>query len=76
MYYRLWYHHTYRWPSRAQMERRLDGMPYCYCYLLLFYFVLSCFSVPLSYILFFLGLFVVLTLAMFSVSTKSCLISI
>ena len=22
----LWYHHTYRWPSRAQVERGLDGM--------------------------------------------------
>jgi len=25
--YSLWYHHTYRWPSRAQIERVLDGMP-------------------------------------------------
>jgi len=22
----LWYHHTYRWPSRAQVERGLVGM--------------------------------------------------
>jgi len=25
--YSLWYHHTYRWPSGAQVERGLDGMP-------------------------------------------------
>ena len=24
--YSLWYHHTYRWLSRAQIERGLDGM--------------------------------------------------
>ena len=24
--YILWYHHTYRWLSRAQIERGLDGM--------------------------------------------------
>jgi len=24
--YNLWYHHTYRWPSHAQVERGLDGM--------------------------------------------------
>ena len=24
--YSLWYHHTYRWPSRAQVERGLVGM--------------------------------------------------
>ena len=24
--YRVWYHHTYRWPSRAQIERGLDDM--------------------------------------------------
>ena len=24
--YSLWYHHTYRWPPRAQVKRRLDGM--------------------------------------------------
>ena len=24
--YSLWYHHTYRWPSDAQVERGLDGM--------------------------------------------------
>jgi len=24
--YSLWYHHTYRWPPRAQIERGLDGM--------------------------------------------------
>ena len=24
--YSLWYHHTYRWPSGAQVERGLDGM--------------------------------------------------
>ena len=23
--YSLWYHHTNRWPSRAQIERGLDG---------------------------------------------------
>ena len=23
--YNLWYHHTYRWPSRAQVERGLRG---------------------------------------------------
>ena len=23
--YSLWYHHTYRWPSRAQVERGQDG---------------------------------------------------
>ena len=23
--YSLWYHHTIRWPSRAQVERRLVG---------------------------------------------------
>jgi len=23
----LWYHHTYRWPSRAQVERGLVEMP-------------------------------------------------
>ena len=22
--YNLWYHHTYRWPSRAQVERGVD----------------------------------------------------
>ena len=22
----LWYHHTYRWPSGARVERGLDGM--------------------------------------------------
>ena len=25
--YSIWYHHTYRWPSHAQVERGLDGMP-------------------------------------------------
>jgi len=24
--YNLWYHHTYRWPSRAQIERGLDPL--------------------------------------------------
>jgi hypothetical protein len=24
--YSLWYHHTYRWPSLAQVERGVDGM--------------------------------------------------
>ena len=24
--YSLWYHHTYRWPSLAQVERGLDGI--------------------------------------------------
>jgi len=24
--YSIWYHHIYRWPSRAQVERRLVGM--------------------------------------------------
>jgi hypothetical protein len=24
--YNLWYHHTYRWPTRAQVERGLVGM--------------------------------------------------
>jgi len=24
--YIVWYHHTYRWPSGAQVERGLDGM--------------------------------------------------
>ena len=24
--YSLWYHHTYRWPSRVQVETGLDGM--------------------------------------------------
>jgi len=24
--YSVWYHHTRRWPSRAQVERRLVGM--------------------------------------------------
>jgi len=24
--YSLWYHHTYRWPSHAQVERGLSGM--------------------------------------------------
>ena len=24
--YSLWYHHTYRWPSGAQIKRGLDGM--------------------------------------------------
>ena len=24
--YSLWYHHTYRWPSRAQVERGLVGI--------------------------------------------------
>ena len=23
--YSLWYHHTYRWPSRAQVERGLES---------------------------------------------------
>ena len=27
--YSFWYHHTYRWPSRAQVERGLDGMHVC-----------------------------------------------
>ena len=25
--YSLWYHHTYRWPSRAQVERGLPSVP-------------------------------------------------
>ena len=24
--YSIWYHHTYRWPSGAQVERGLDGI--------------------------------------------------
>ena len=25
--YSLWYHHTYRWPSRAQVERGILSQP-------------------------------------------------